>query len=273
MLGSFDSIKLIDSSLLPKFFQSFENPSDIKREFEKAINIYMISDILEYGFEIYFDKYFKEIENKQDNNINKNLKQFLIDAIDYYYEKNKAKYNNFKLAKICKFFCIAFIKEYMKYLVNILTDGEKYNKFAERKEITEILFNYNATQKNSLVYYFLKLLYQKYEENWENFKAFYDGNEELKNYFEKLINLDEEKYLFCIPTLLVYDYKKENYDYNRLLSNKEFNEDDIIIFNEMFLDNECFEYLYTFLANLMILYFSYKENTFKKSHCKDLLQF
>ena len=87
----FDSIKLIDSSLSPKFFQSFENPSDIKREFEKAINIYMISDILEYGFEIYFDKYFKEIENKQDNNINKNLKQFLIDAIDYYYEKNKAK--------------------------------------------------------------------------------------------------------------------------------------------------------------------------------------
>jgi hypothetical protein len=119
----------------------------------------------------------------------------------------------------------------------------------------------------------LKLLYQKYEENWENFKAFYDGNEELKNYFEKLINLDEEKYLFCIPTLLVYDYKKENYDYNRLLSNKEFNEDDIIIFNEMFLDNECFEYLYTFLANLMILYFSYKENTSKKSGCKDLLQF
>ena len=269
----FDSIKLIDSSLLPKFFQSFENPSDIKREFEKAINIYMISDILEYGFEIYFDKYFKEIENKQDNNINKNLKQFLIDAIDYYYEKNKAKYNNFKLAKICKFFCIAFIKEYMKYLVNILTDGEKYNKFSERKEIIEILFNYNVTQKNSLVYYFLKLLYQKYEENWENFKAFYDGNEELKNYFEKLINLDEEKYLFCIPTLLVYDYKKENYDYNRLLCNKEFNEDDIIIFNEMFLDNEYFEYLYTFLANLMILYFSYKENTSKKSDCKDLLQF
>ena len=28
----------------------------------------------------------------------------------------------------------------------------------------------------------------------------------------------------------------------------KFNEDDIIIFNEMFLDNECFEYLYTFLA-------------------------
>ena len=264
----FDSIKLSEQN----FFQYFENPSDIKLLIENEIqkNNDSISNIFEYVFEIFFDNYFKQIEYENVKDIDKLLKEYLIKATEFFYEKNKAVNKEFKLRKICEFFSIAYIKTYLKYLVDILTNNEKYQKFSLRKEIFQILFELNVKQKNCVIYYFLKLLWNKYGD-WENLISFYNKNVELKNYFQKIINFDEEKSLYCTPTLLVYNIQKENYEYNNLLLKSELDEIDKDKFDELFLEKNDFEYLYTFLANIIIIYYSCHEHSKKKINCKKLL--
>ena len=261
-----------DSIQLSNVYQSFENPSDIKISFEDNMKLIpIICDKFIYGFEIFFDNYFKQLQNDNKDNNNEKLKNDLNIAIDFYYNKNLASYSKYKLKTIFKLFSIAYIKAYIKYLVDILTNEEKYNKFHERKDILQILFNAEVNQRTSIIYYFLKLLWKRYN-NWEDLIRFYNKEEELKNYFDKLINLEEEKFLFCNPTLLIDNSQKENPDYNYLLFQSDLNADNNKMkFNNLFLNNNNYEYLYSFLANIVIIYYSCKENASQKDNCKSLL--
>ena len=264
----FDSIKLLEHN----FFHFFENPSDIKLLIENGIqqNNDLICDLFEYSFEIFFDNYFKKIEYENVKDSDKALKEYLIEATEFIYVKNEAKIKEFKLRKICQLFSIAYIKTYLKYLVDIFTNNEKYHHFIIRTEILQIIFYTDVKQKNCVIYYFLKLLWDKYRD-WEKLKSFYNKNEEIKNYFQKIIELDEEKSLFCAPTLLVCNIQKENYDYNNLLLQNELNENNKEQFDELFLVKNDFDYLYTFLANIIIIYYSCHEHSKKKINCKNLL--
>ena len=264
----FDSIKLSEQN----FFQIFENPSDIEILIENEIdkNSSLISNMFEYGFEIFFDNYFKKIEYEKIKDIDKTLKEYLNNAIEFFYEINKAKIKELKLKKICNLFSIAYIKTYIKYLIEIFTDDKKYQIFSMRKEILQILFASRDKQRNCLIYYFFKLLWNKYQD-WEKLISFYNKNEELKIHFNEIINLEEEKSLYCTPTLLVYNAQIENYEYNNLLLKSELDEDNKGKFDELFFGKEDFEYLYTFLANVIIIYYSCHEHTTKKRNCKNLM--
>ena len=271
----FDSIKLINSSKEPNFFQSLENSSELKKLFEESLNDIeqhdMISDILIYGFEIFFDNYFKHIIKENIDNNNDYLKKYLKESTDFYYVKNEANNKKYKLRFICKLFSIAYIKSYINYLVDILTNDEKYNNFYIKKEILQILFSYENNQKKCIIFYFLKLIWKKYN-NWEDLIKFYYKDEEIKKYFDKIIDLTENKFLFCTPNLLIYDSERDNYDYNYLLFQSELNiNNNKNKFDNIFMIDNNFEYLYTFLSNVMIIYYSCKENTDKKRDCKNLM--
>ena len=70
-----------------------------------------------------------------------------------------------------------------------------------RKEILQILFASRDKQRNCLIYYFFKLLWNKYQD-WEKLISFYNKNEELKIHFNGIINLEEEKSLYCMNYFL-----------------------------------------------------------------------
>ena len=184
-------------------------------------------------------------ENKDDNN--EKLKIYLKDATDFYYQKSEAINKNFELKVICKLFSIAYIKSYIKYLLDILTNHEKYQKFHQRKDILQILFNMENNQMTCVKYYFLRLLWKKYN-NWDDMIRFYNNkDEEFKNYFEKLIDSDENKYLFLTPSLIMYNNQQEDFDYNFLLFERDINNtDNKRKFYNLFLKNNNYEYLYPF---------------------------
>ena len=270
----FDSIKLVDSSLKPSFFESFNEPNNVKKIIEKNMNVMngdIIKDIFIYAFEIFFNNYFKQIksENKDDNN--EKLKIYLKEATNFYYQKSEAFNKNFELKAICKLFSIVYIKSYIKYLLDILTNKEKYQKFHQRKEILQILFNMEKNQMICVIkYYFLRLLWKKYN-NWEEMMRFYNNDEELKNHFEKLIDSDENKFLFYIPSLIICNNQQENFDYDFLLFQSDINNiENKRKFHSLFLKNNNYEYLYSFLSNIMLIYYSCKDIN-KKNDYKNLL--
>ena len=254
-----------------KFFEVIGNSSDEKLALiDKCLKGYKNSDdlcdIIFYKFEIFCNNFI-------DNNKN-NLEQNLNDAIDFYYCKYEAKNNQIKLRKLYTLFSIAYIKAYLKYLVDILTVDEKRQNFPERKKILVTLFKMETNAKDCVIYYFLKLLYKKFDNNWDNFKKFYDEDNELKDYFSYLINFDDRKSFDFIPDLLVYNSENVDDEYIELLSLGDLNnKNNQKKFDELFLENKNYEYLYTFLSNLMILYYSYNEKAEEKKNCKSLLDF
>ena len=120
-------------------------------------------------------------------------------------------------------------------------------------------------------YYFLKLLWKKFK-NWETLKNFCKKDDELKNIFESIIDSKDTQYLFCQPCLMICEEKKDNFDYNYLLFQKDLNsEDNKRKFFNLFLKNNNYEYLYVFLSNIIIIYHSCLEKTEKKNCFESLL--
>ena len=263
----FYSIKL--SNPEQHLFESFETDNELKKliDLEIGKKKCQINDIILYRFEILFADYFKKIKN--DIIKDTNLKKFLIDATNVYYEKNNI---NIKYKTICELFAIAYIKSYLNYLADILIDKEKFHKFSERKEVFQILYESNWDQKkNCLIYYFMKILYKKFK-TWEEFKSFYENNK-IDNFIEyfKIINLNEDtKNFFCSPALLIDINQENDIDYNRLLFKDELKSENVNLFEQLFLKDNLYEYLYTFLANIKILYYSCDNRSEKKMEFMNL---
>ena len=221
-------------------------------------NIPEIKNILLYRFEIVFEKYFNNIllsEKKKDmKDLNVKLcgkvsKKFLEEAIDQFYEQKEDK----NMKYLCNIYCIAFIKRYLKYYIDILFDDERYQQFSEREEINKILFNKNCNiikRIETIKYYVIKLILNKLNKNSKDYEKKIDKFR-FKEFecFKKKI--DENDYLLEIPTLLLDIIDKEIEQYNEIVSKineKGFNKK---IFTELFVNKE--EFIYDVLSNSLII--------------------
>ena len=248
-----------------RFIEYFEKGNTIKKLINDKNNP-KINEILLYRFEIVIDKYFQKILKKNDaNKLCGNIsKTYLEKSINYFYQSTNDK--NIVLNNICKLYCIAYIKRYMNYLVEILFSKDGYQKFSERESINIILFMKNVPQKKNILFYCLKILLKKLDNNWEAFKKNY--NEITKDDYDIYgfkkynidIKLDNDDFLLYIPVLLM-DNKHQDYSkYNQLLLVTSFSESDNQIFANLFLENNSYEYLYTFLSNIVILIYCSSSN-------------
>ena len=264
-----------------RFFENFNVDDDpIKDIINKNMNP-MLSEIFLYRFEIICDNYFKNIKtnSKKDTKIYQKLcgglsKKHLENAIKCFYKNND---NSVSLGNIYKLYCIAYIKIYLNYYIDIVYAIDKSLQFYETNEVNNILFLNKVNQKTTIVYYWLKLLLKK-ANNWENFMKYYKEyviSDADKFGFKKnniKIILKEDESFFITPNLLINYQKKINLEYNELLSKNELNEKDKKLFFDLFLNDKSYDYLYTFIANIIILYHSTNEkNIEKKSNYKKLL--
>ena len=285
---SYPLIKLIfnfpslePSQIEKKFSQNFNNNEEFIKKIINDSNNPILNEIILYRFEIICDNYFKrtEILTKEKENLYAKLcgklsKKYLEEAIKYfyYYENNN---QNIYLNNIFKLYCIAYIKRYLIYYIDILYSKEKYQNFAEREDENNILYSsIDKKYKKIILYYCLKLLLKHFE-NLEKFIKYFNdyiNNKNdifgIKNYND-LINLKEES-LINKPVLLLDSKKKLNLEYNDLLSKNDLNEKDKKLFCDLFLKNNSYDYLYTFLSNIIILYYS-NENKVKKDNYKNLM--
>ena len=267
-----------------KFEEHFKE-DDIITKFINDKNDQKLNELFLYRFEIICDNYFKKIL-KNENNKDKyqdlcgnTSKDFLICAINNFYKIGD--YKQVKLNNIFYYYCIAYIKRYLSYYINVLYDENSFQHFSDREEVNEILFAKNPKEKGrdtTIIYYCLKLLFKKHN-NWEEFNDYYNNqisnnNDDIfelkKNKKEIEIGLESLKYL---PTLLLDITKKENPYYIELLFENDLKKNEEI-FNNLFLKNKSYEYLYTFMSNLLILYYctdSKKENIEKKNNYKNLI--
>ena len=244
-----------------KFLEHFEENQPIKKLINDK-NDPKINEIILYGFEIVIDKYFQEIlKNEKDVNqlCGKVSKTYLEKAINYFYQSNKNQ--KIILKNICKLYSIAYIRRYMNYFVEIMYSKDGYQNFSEREDVNDILFRKEVPQKKDVLFYCLKILFKKRGNDWEDFKKYYnkitdEGYDKFgfKKYNNKDIKLDNDEFLLYIP-ILVMDNKHQDYSkYNELLLLKtSFNEHNKEVFNNLFLENNSYEYLFTFLSNIIIL--------------------
>ena len=266
-----------------KFKDNFNNNNDSIKNFFSIKNNSKLNEIFLYRFEIICDNYFFKKRNNKDKNLNECQKLcgdlskiYLEEAIKYFYKQDDR--NKVYLDNIYKLYCIAYIKRYFYYFIDILNDSKKYQQFDERKDIYGILFTNKVNQKKTLFIYFLKLLLQKYD-NWELFFNNYNQkiNENdifgLKQY-DVLIKLEEDESLLFTPNLLLDSQKEFKFEYNDFFSKSILDYKDKNTFNDLFLKNNSYEYLYTFLSNALILYYSTskkKKFSEKKENYKKLL--
>ena len=245
--------------LIKDFFDNFNKVNDIKAILNNKNNS-KLNEIFLYRFEIVCDQYFKKIYEKKKE-INKNLGKnsstiiYLEEVIKFLNNENK----EIKLKNICNLFCIAFIKIFLKYYIDILLDEECSKYFTEYENINEILFSKKYKILKNVKYYLLKLFFNKCEKNWDNFIKHFNFNEKEKDRFglgQYLdINLEEDESLSYIPILLLDKANQNNKDYNELLSKNKLNQESKKVFDNLLLKNNLYQYLYSFLSNIKI--FSY----------------
>ena len=243
-----------------KFLEHFEDNNQIKKLINNK-NDPKMNEILLYRFEIVIDKYFQKILENNKNQLCGNIsKEYLENAINYFYQSSNA--HNIILNNICKLYSIAYIKRYLNYLVEILSNKDLYQKFSERESINEILYLKNVPQQKSIIFYCLKLFFRKLNNDWEAFKKYYNeiktDNNDIYGFkkYKKDIELDKDDFLLNIPTLLLDNKHQDYLNYNMLLFIPSFNDANKNIFINLFLKSNSYEYLYTFLSNLNILYFN-----------------
>jgi hypothetical protein len=169
----------------------------------------------------------------------------------------------------------------MNYLVEIMYSEDGYQKFSERKSVNEILYSKKVPQKKYVLFYCLKILFKKLDNDWEAFKEYYNKitKEDYDKYGfieynDKDIKLDNDDFLLQIPVLLM-DNKHQDYSkYNELLLKTSFNDPNKKVFDNLFLESNSYEYLYTFLSNIIILIYcssSNLENNEKRQNYIDYL--
>ena len=249
------------------------NSLEVKEQINKENNS-IINEMFLYRFEILCNKYFKKI-GKQINkisDINKlcgNIsKTYLEKAINQYYKLENGIVELKKIDNILNIYCISFIKIYLNYYIDILLDNEKYENFSERVKINEILFSNKVNQVETIKLYTLKLIFKKCKNNWKKFETYFNRNNNDKFGFNeydcfKKTKFDNDESFQLIPILLLDNINKENNEYNELLTKKELNEDNKKIFEKLFVQDELnIEYIYSFISNLLILYYCTK-NEFK----------
>ena len=268
LIFKFNSLELpLKKEHKNKFFDNFNDKNPIKKCINDK-NDKKIDELLFYRFEILFQKYFKNIliQNKDNEELYYQKlcgdlsKLYLIDAIDCFYKKtNLTKIN---LNNIYKLYCIAYIKVYLNYYVDMLFEKEKYSLFNEREEINNILFSTDIKQKNVVRFYVLKLLSKKFK-NWEDFvKYYYSINEEKNDIYGfnktgNILKIEKSDYFIKSPILLHCNKIRENYEYSNFISKMEIDGLNKYLFENMFLKVKRFNYLYIFLTNASILLNSY----------------
>ena len=267
----------INKELEPKYITDTQlliyfNRKDEIKEFIDNKDEQELNEILLYRFEIICDNYFNKILNDKENgiNVNKRLcggnisKNYLNETVSYFYNQNKDK----ELKNICNIYCIAFIKRYLNYYVDILLNKERYQYLSEREEINELLFSQNSCEIKeieAIKYYVLKLILNKLNKSWEKFIKYFNENESgIKNYNCFQINLESDESLLSLPILLLDNQNKENLNYNELISKNNLDTEDIKIFSNFFLKGNINEYLYDFLANILILSYNIKQNQYQE---------
>ena len=205
-----------------KFLSNFNDHNTIKKTINDK-NDMQINDILFYRFEIICDNYFKKIldMNKNDNKKYQKLcgltsKKLLKNAIEIYYNQTNVK--NIFLDKIYKLYCLAYIKVYLNYYIDILMDNEAYQLFPERSEVNNILLASKINQKNVVNYYILKLILKK-NKNWEDFVKYYNSvNNENNDIFgfygtQNFLKLEQNESFIKVPFLLHGFKIRENKEY------------------------------------------------------------
>ena len=261
-----------------KFLDNFNNNTDSIKEYINDKNNEKINDIFLFRFEIICDNYFKKIKDKKKDKkdekkeINEQeklcgdlSKNYLEKAIKYIYYKNpKIKLNN-----ICKLFCIAYIKRYLIYFIDILYHKESFQKFPDRDEVHGILYNDNIKEKETIMFYCLKLILKQYDNDWENFSEFYEKEKNndsddifsFKKYYKKnnkIIEISSNDSLYYVPILLLNTKKAESDEYIEMLSKNNLDDKTKKIFDNLFLKNNSYELLFSFLSNILILYYATK---------------
>ena len=215
-----------------------------------------INAIFLYRFEIICDNYFikvlKDIGNIGENQSKKHLQV----AIDQFYAQKEV----YSLNNTCNIYCIAFIRRYLKYYVDLLMDEQKSGKFTERETINDILFHKTIKRIETIKYYVLKLIFYKLK-NWEKFLSYFKekNNSFGFNYDCLRIEYEKDESLSEIPILLFdkIDGKEKDKDNKKY---KEINDDILFYnyhinkntFNESFIKNN----LYNLLSNIFILLLS-----------------
>ena len=276
LIFKFSSIELPEKKELKTLFLD-------KNHIKKIINdknVQKINDILFYRFEIIFEKYFQNIinMNKSEKNIYQKLcgelsKKYLNEAIECYYKSNN--FNNIQLYNIYKLFCLAYIKVYLRYYLDILIDKNKCQQFVESEKVNEILFSMKTREKQVVNYYLVKLISKKYQ-NWEEFVDYYNSvkteNNDVFgfNKYENIFKFDKKEIFIKSPFLLHCFKVRDNIEYNKFKEKGEFDKG---LFDELFLDSKKFNYLYIFLANTSLLIYSYtnqEEYNEKKNNLNSL---
>ena len=258
----FNSMDMSLEKELKSLFLNNKNP------FKKLINdknVEKINDILFYRFEIIVEKYFQNIisMNKGEKNIyqklcGKSSKKYLKEAIECYYKP--ININNIDLYNIYKLFCLAYIKVYLRYYVDILFDKVKNQQFADSESVNKILFSMKTTQKKVVNYYLVKLISKRFLV-WEKFVDYYNSVSIEENdifgfnKYENILKIDKKECFIKSPFLLHCFKVRDNEEYNTFEGKSKFEEK---IFANLFLESKKFNYLYILLANNSILIYSYK---------------
>ena len=286
LIFRFNSMELpLEKEQKIKFLELFNEKNSIKKLINNK-NDLKINDILFYRFEILCQKYFKNIINKnkdKEKKISQKLcgelsQLYLKDAIDSYYKKSNI--SNIYLSNIYKLYCIAYIKVYLNYYVDIISDKEKYQEFPEREDVNDILFLSNTPQKNVVKYYLVKLIAKKFP-IWETFVNYYNDITKENNdifSFHKHNNILklEQSQNFIQPPFLLHCYNiREDEEYNQYTTKLEFEGFNKNSFENVFIKLKKFDYLFIFLSNVSILYYSYnkdKEYEKKKKNLQHLIK-
>ena len=257
---------LMDLSTKKKIKDLFSDENPIKKLINGKNN-HKINEILFYRFEIIIEKYFQNITNinKGKKDLYRNLcgessLVYLKEAIDCYYKPIDTY--NIQMYNIYTIFCLAYIKVYISYYMDILLDERKYQQFAESEKVNEIIFSMKVPQKKVVTYYLIKLiLISRKFNNWEDFADYYnsisteDNDIFGFNKYENILKIDKKECFIKSPFLLHCFKIRDNIKY---INFKEIGKFDEKLFNDLFLEPKKFNYLYIFLANITILIYSYK---------------
>ena len=268
-----------NKSEIHKFSENFNKNDDIKKIINEK-NIPKLNEIFLYRFEIICDYFFKRILNEKKKDSSQKLcgdlsKEYLKKSIKNFYDQSNEK--NIYLNNIYKIYCIAFIKRYMNYFVDIIYQKDSCQQFYEREEVNEIFYLNEVPQKKTIAIYCLKILLKKFKD-WESFKNYYFQN--LKNdddnfgfkKFQNIKKLEDDESFISVPILLLDSNKNINLEYNEFLSKNNFDKDDKIKFNNLFLKNNSYEFLFSLLSNILILYFyTCPDKTQNKNNYKKLI--
>ena len=261
VIFKFNSLELpYKKEHLVRFMENFNDKNSIKKCINNKNDI-KINEVLFYRFEILCMKYFNNILNKNKDDYQKLCgelsKKYLKDAIECYYKPNGQI--NIYLNNIYKLYCIAYIKIYLYYYVNIIYEN-KYQEFPDREDVNMILFWMINKQKHVVKYYTLKLIAKKFQD-WKKFVEYYNSISTEKNdlygfnKYEIILKFEQNENFIKPPFLLHCNKIRENKEYIEFLAKIQLEGFNKSLFENMFLKPKKFNYLYIFLANHTILYY------------------